>query len=347
MHPVFKSRRRLLGFVLACLLAGAALAGVLSLAGQGPWPRALAFALPLSLAYGFIALASYFLCRSLPERRLPALLALYVGAPLVAALAGLGLAVSWNGIGPLFGAPPLMQLSSLAWLLLFAAALGAYLLALLAHELLIAFERAQAAAQAQAEALALAREAELQLLRTQVNPHFLFNCLNSISALTQMDPAGAREMAIELAQFFRRTLALADRQWLSLDEELALCGQYLAIEQRRFGPQLKLQWEIEPEARGCDVPAMCLQPLVENAVKHGVAPLGGGTVRVAAALQGGQLKLEVSNPFDPLAAPAAGAGLGLRNLRARLEVLYGRRARIEWRQGADEGFVVALSLPEA
>lgn len=345
MHPVFADHRRLLGFVGACLGVGALLAGLLSVSGQGPWPRALLFALPVCVVYGFVALSSYFLCRGFADRRWPALLALYAAAPVVAALSWLGLAVSWNSLGTLIGAAPLLVLTPAAWLMLFAAGGLLYLLALLAHEVLLAVERAHQAAQAAEQARTLAREAELQLLRAQVNPHFLFNCLNSISALTQIEPAAARDMAIELAQFFRATLALADRPQLPLADELALCEQYAAIEQRRFGAKLALQWQVEEAARACLVPAMSLQPLLENAIKHGIGPLAGsGTVRLAAAIEQGQLKLEVSNPVDPLAAPQPGHGLGLRNLRSRLEALHGPQARIAWqRLGTD--FVVTLVLP--
>jgi len=345
MHPIFADHLRLLGFVGACLGVGALLAGLLSISGQGPWPQALLFALPVCAVYGFVALSSYFLCRGFADRRWPALLALYLAAPLVAGLSWLGLAVSWNSLGTLVGAAPLLALTPAAWLMLFAAGGLLYLLALLAHEVLLAVERAHQAAEAAVEARALAREAELQLLRAQVNPHFLFNCLNSISALTQFEPVAAREMTLELAQFFRATLALAERPQLPLADELALCEQYAAIEQRRFGAKLALQWQVEEAARACLVPAMSLQPLLENAIKHGIGPLaGGGSVRLAAGIAQGQLKLEVSNPIDPLAPPQAGQGLGLRNLRSRLEALHGAQARIAW-QRIDRSFVVTLLLP--
>ncbi len=347
LHPIFASYRRLLAFALTSLALGVVLAGLLSLTTQAIWTRALLFALPICLIYGFVALSSFFLCRSMTARGWPQMLALYAGAPLLSALAWLGLAVSWNGIGPLIGSRALVELSPAAWLIFFAAGLVFYLLALLAHEVLLAFERVRLAAESAVQARGLAREAELQMLRTQINPHFLFNCLNSISALTHIDPAAARDMAIELASFFRQTLTLAQRDRLALAEELALCEQYLAIEKRRFGEKLQTQWAIDPAALDCHVPSMSLQPLLENAIKHGIAPLAqAGTILVTAGLVGGQLKLEVSNPVDgDLPRPlGAGQGLGLRNLRARLAALHGAGAQIAWQRDAS-GFAVTVHLP--
>ena len=134
-----------------------------------------------------------------------------------------------------------------------------------------------------------------------MHPHFLFNSLNSISALTTSDPARAREMCILLAEFFRKSLALGDRPSVSLEEELAVARTYLAIEGLRFGR--------EAAGRGggrrgaslpCRVPPLLLQPLVENAIRHGIATrVEGGVLRLVATTDGQRLRLRVENPFDP------------------------------------------------
>jgi two-component system, LytTR family, sensor histidine kinase AlgZ len=229
--------------------------------------------------------------------------------------------------------------------MVFAAGFALYLLSLLAHDVLVAFETVQAAARREAESRVLARDAELQMLRTQINPHFLFNSLNSISALTGFDPAAAREMTVDLAQFFRRTLALAERERITLGEEVALCEHFLAIEKRRFGAKLGTDLRVSDEAAACLLPPMTLQPLLENAIKHGIRQVeGGGTVAVDAQVRDGALHIAVVNPVAADEAPAGPHGVGLKNIRERLAVLYGPRARIAWQRSPAQ-FAIEIHLP--
>ncbi|HEX7638660.1 MAG TPA: histidine kinase [Burkholderiaceae bacterium] len=348
MHPLLADVRRLFWYVLAWLLAGAGIAALLHVAGEADWLGALGFALPVCLVYAFVALSSYYICRSLPvaQRRWPTALALFGGVSLLSALAWLGLGEAWDATGRLAaGGRPLVSLSPAGWILYFAAGFVLYLLSLLAHDVLIAFESVQAAARREAEQRVLARDAELQMLRTQINPHFLFNSLNSISALTAFDPAAAREMTVDLAAFFRRTLALAERERIPLGEEVALCGHFLAIEQRRFGAKLRARMAVEPAAAACLLPPMTLQPLVENAIKHGIRQLDdGGTIAVDAAVRDGALHLAVENPVSGEPSTERGHGVGLRNIRERLAALYGPRARLEARRG-DGRFRIEITLP--
>jgi len=189
---------------------------------------------------------------------------------------------------------------------------------------------------------------ELQLLRLQIDPHFLFNSLNSISALTHLDPAAARAMAIDLAQFFRQTLDLAGRERIRLEDELGLVSHYLAIEKQRLGDKLATAVDTPPDTLAALLPPLTLQPLVENALKHGLRPRdGGGCLSVQALVRDGWLHLAVRNPVPgPGEAPAneTGLGLGLRNLRERLAAHYAGRARVHW-GATPEGFAVEISLP--
>jgi LytS/YehU family sensor histidine kinase len=205
----------------------------------------------------------------------------------------------------------------------------------------------QLALRREGESRVLAREAELQMLRTQINPHFLFNSLNSISALTSIDAGAAREMTIALAQFFRRTLALADRERVTLAEEIDLCRDFLAIEQRRFGAKLRAEWRVAPAAGPCLLPPMTLQPLLENAIKHGIRQLeGGGTITIDAVEDAGWLRLAVVNPVADAgaSAPKRERGVGLANIRERFAAHYGPRARITWRR-TPAVFEIELTLP--
>jgi two-component system, LytTR family, sensor histidine kinase AlgZ len=348
VHPILADARKLLWYVLAWLLAGVGIAALLRLTEQAEWAGALGFALPICGVWAFVALSSYYVCRSLPysQRRWPVALGLFGGASLLSALAWLGVGEAWDSVGMLAGRDrPLVALTSAGWVMYFAAGFVLYLLSLLAHDVLVAFESVQAAARREAESRVLARDAELQMLRTQINPHFLFNSLNSISALTAFDPAAAREMTVDLAQFFRRTLALAERERITLGEEVVLCEHFLAIEKRRFGAKLAAELRISADAAACLLPPMTLQPLLENAIKHGIRQLdGGGIIAVDALVRDGWLHVAVVNPVAREDLPAGGHGVGLKNIRERLAVLYGPRARIAW-QRDDTRFAIEINLP--
>jgi two-component system, LytTR family, sensor histidine kinase AlgZ len=348
MHPILADPRRLLWYELAWLAAGVGIAALLRLTGQAEWSGALEFALPICLVWSFVAVSSYYVCRSWPwsQRRWSVALGLFGGVSLLAALGWLGLGEAWDSLGGLLlRGKPFVALSSPGWVMYFAAGFALYLLSLLAHDVLVAFESVQAAARREAESRVLARDAELQMLRTQINPHFLFNSLNSISALTAFDPAAAREMTVDLAQFFRRTLALAERERITLGEEVVLCEHFLAIEKRRFGAKLAAELRISAEAAECLLPPMTLQPLLENAIKHGIRQVdGGGTIAVDALVRDGALHIMVVNPVSADDAPANAHGVGLKNIRERLAVLYGPHARIGWQRSPTQ-FAIEIHLP--
>ena len=160
------------------------------------------------------------------------------------------------------------------------------------HYVLLAIEAARKAA-------VEARDAELRALKAQINPHFLFNSLNSITALTSSDPGRAREMCIRLADFLRSTLGMGERDTVAWHEELNLAQTYLDVEQIRFGSRLQVEMQTAEDCRNCRVPPLLLQPLVENSIRHGIATLTeGGTIRVQSRLHDGQLRVTVENLFD-------------------------------------------------
>jgi len=217
--------------------------------------------------------------------------------------------------------------------ILFAAGVLLYLLSAVLHYLLAALAASHAAERRALESQVHAREAELRALRAQLNPHFLFNSLNSINALVGRDPEGARRMCEGLGEFLRLTLHLGRRESVTLSEELALVDRYLAIEQVRFGDRLRVERQIDTGALGCLLAPLLLQPLVENAVKHGVAARPeGGLVRLEVVKRDGRLMVVLENPVDdddpvsPGSPP--GTGTGLENVRRRLAVLGGREAHL-------------------
>lgn len=171
-----------------------------------------------------------------------------------------------------------------------------------------------------------ARLAELQ---SRIRPHFLFNTLNSAIALVRAEPARAESLLEDLSELFRH--ALTDAVALgTLGEEVALAERYLHIEQVRFGDRLQLQWSLDPAAQAVRVPVLLLQPLVENAVRHGVEPAAdGGWVKISTERRGDWVRVQVSNsvPAAPLVPPRTGHGIGLRNVRDRLGLMHDIQGR--------------------
>jgi LytS/YehU family sensor histidine kinase len=205
-----------------------------------------------------------------------------------------------------------------------------YLATLTLHYLLEAVERGKRSEAREAEFRILAQDAELRALRAQLNPHFLFNSLNSISALTTIDPGKARAMCILLSDFLRGSLRLGEKRLVTLAEEVDLLKAYLSIEQIRFGSRLQVEWEIDEGTKDEKIPALLLQPLVENAIKHGIAGLTeGGVVKVASRREGKVLELKVENPVDEDTPVVHGLGIGLRQVRSRLQMRFGDRMRFE------------------
>lgn len=189
------------------------------------------------------------------------------------------------------------------------------------------------------------KETELKMLRSQINPHFLFNSLNSISSLTVTDPAKARDMVIRLSEFMRYALSRKDEQPVSLRSELENLRLYLDIEKVRFGEKLSLEEDIEGSSLDAKVPVMLLQPLYENAVKHGVYESTGGVrIRTVVKITGDVLVITIMNNYEDGAAHAKGTGTGLLNVKRRLELFYGNRASFSTDK-KDGVFIVNLYLP--
>ena len=164
-----------------------------------------------------------------------------------------------------------------------------------------------------------ARELELQVLRAQINPHFLFNALNNLRALINEDTARAREMVTRLSNTLRHTLQHSSKERVPLADELAVVGDYIALEQLHHEDRLRVNWQVDPATAGASVPPMLLQLLVENAIKHGIARTpGGGVVDICIARQGERLQVAVDNPGQWKPGTTDSTGLGLANLRERL-----------------------------
>ncbi len=175
----------------------------------------------------------------------------------------------------------------------------------------------------EAELNSLVKEAELKSLKYQINPHFIFNSLNSISSLTLSDPQKAQEMTIKLSSFLRSTLSKNERQKSKLSEEINNAKLYLDIEKVRFDDKFNFVEELEPQCKELEVPSMILQPLFENAIKHGVyESLENVTIKLKCGYEKEYFKIVVENTFDPEAVPRKGEGIGIKNIQNRLKLIY-------------------------
>ncbi len=193
----------------------------------------------------------------------------------------------------------------------------------------------------------MAREAELSRLRQQLQPHFLFNSLNSISALAGSKPEEARRMIHQLSDFFRGTLKKDDQQLIPLSEELEHLRLYLEIEKVRFGHRLQTSIDCEDRALTLKLPSLLLQPVVENAIKFGLYDtLGETAITIQASGEPGYLRITVKNPFDPTSAPPRrGTGFGLNSIERRLYLLYARNDLLTTSQN-ENTFTTSIKIPQ-
>jgi len=345
MHPILASRSRLVLYLAGWVGLGLLLSLVLMLGPVGRPMLSLEFAVPMLMLLGLQSLSFWYLVQSLPpgETPIPRLVITWTGTGLVSLVVWLALCYFWARYLQLLpeGEDAFYPALNLLPLLVFVGIIG-IVLAILGHYLISALQRSE---RRFLEMEVLAREAELKSLRAQLDPHFLFNSLNSVAALIGNDTVAARQMCFLMAQFFRKSLTLSRQQSIPLSEEIALVETFLAIERVRFGERLRAQFDVADEVRSVAVPPLVLQPLVENAVHHGVAHMiEGGTVHVHASRREGFLLMVVENPCDPDRPPSRGTGMGIANVRARIETLCGQRASVDV-DARETNFRVSILLP--
>jgi len=346
LNTALKNQHRI--YRVAALPIAAVLAFVLHTPGGLTWLQAGILGFGLAMIGELISLPAWYSCRIAPIQRtlIWRLLATHVVAAQI-------LSLLWLGAGVLLAralsfVPALQGIEARfaeRTAIVYGAGCVFYLLAVSFHYVSLAQEATHEVEARAMQTSIQARDAELKALKAQINPHFLFNSLNSISALTSIDPVRARDMCVLLGDFLRLTLGLGEKTSVRLSEELELLQKYMAIEKVRFGARLTMHEEIQEESKACLLPPLLLQPLVENAVKHGIAGLPeGGDVRLAVQRQNGRLAILVENSWDPEAPPRRSGGLGLKNVQQRLEARYGKDANLRVNTEG-ERFQVTLSIP--
>jgi hypothetical protein len=336
MHPILADRKRLALYLLSWCLLALLLALVAMEPGRSALADAMLLTVPPTIIYAFICLAAWYPTRAMPldRTRATTLVPTHLAAAIL--LAGLWLLMfrSWARV---LGRSATETVTSRSAVFIVTGIL-LYTLAVAFHYVLVALER-------ELSVKLLAREAELKVLKAQLDPHFLFNSLNSISALCGSNPQSARTLTTLLAEYLRKSLRIGSAESITLSEELELASSYLAIERIRFGPRLEFEQNIDENVRAYRVPPLLLQPLVENAVTHGIGHLlDGGVVQIAASRAGDRVHIHVENRCDPDRPTSRGEGIGLSNTRRRLVAYYGEGAHIDIDNEPDR-FRVELVLP--
>jgi two-component system, LytTR family, sensor histidine kinase AlgZ len=325
MHPILAQGGRLMLYVASWLAAGLLLA--LMMRSEAPIPVIVAalIALPLALAHGFLCLSAWYVARGMPLGGTSVLrvFATALTAGVVTTAVWFLIARGWIQVLKAFDVPvePAAVRNIRALALGFGFLL--YNLSLAVSYVFVVFEQSRDAERRGFEVQVLAREAELRSLRAQIDPHFLFNSLHSISALTTIDAHAARRMCVLLADFLRESLALGAEAEITLEQEFRLVERYLDVERIRFDQRLRVELDAG-DAGPALVPPLLLQPIVENAVTHGIAhTVEGGTLRLTASRTASTVRIVVENPCDPDRPRRTGAGVGLANVKARLRAAHG------------------------
>lgn len=327
MHPILSDRKKLTIYLVVWILAGFLLSALVSRwYGMSPYGSIL-LVVPMMAVYGEMNLSAWFIAKtfSFGKKDLSTILGVLAAVIVLVSSAWVLLCWGWTElIENIFGIALLPQKTWVELTIVYGAGIQLYLISLAVSYLMTSFEASRQAERDAFGAQVLAQAAELKALRMQINPHFLFNCLNSINALVSQNPEKAREMTTLLADFFRKSLQYGSKDTITLAEEIALLNNYLDIEKIRFGKRLQVEQNIDQSSLAVYVPPLLLQPLLENAIKHGISgTIDGGTISIRVERKQERIFITLENPLDEETQSKKGAGMGLQIVRKRMSTLFG------------------------
>jgi LytS/YehU family sensor histidine kinase len=299
-----------------------------------------------SILFGFLGLLAWYPTRYIPfQKNSPfySLLAHVVAGLLVL---GIWMLISVGVLGAFFGTQSEYATflnKSIFWRGIFGGMV--YLVLVMMYYLASSSQKLQERAQQEERLKNLVRDTELNMLKAQINPHFLFNSLNSISSLTMSNPDEARDMIIRLSDFLRYSLKHRENEYVPLNEELGRMKDYLAIEKIRFGDKLLYDFQMEGSCENFPVPTMIFQPLFENAIRHSVyESVDPVTVSFECKPEKDLVKTVVSNDYDPGTPTRKGTGVGLQNVKQRIQLAYEGQGSVHW-IGEGGKFSVTILFP--
>lgn len=345
-HPITGNRRSVLIYTLVWLIITVLHGVLLWYFMQFQVTMVITEAVASSLLFGFLGLLAWYPTRYIPFQRQSPLYSI-----LAHVVAGLLVLLTWMliivGLLSLAFSQDTAYTTFLNDTIVWRAAFGGiiYLVLVLIYYLASYSQKLQERTQQEERLKNLVRDTELDMLKSQINPHFLFNSLNSISSLTMSNPDEAREMIIRLSDFLRYSLKHRENEYVALKEEIGRMKDYLAIEKIRFGEKLQYSFDISSSCEEFPVPTMIFQPLFENAIRHSVyESVEPVTVRFECKPDDGYIKAVVSNDYDPGVPSKKGTGVGLQNVRQRIELAYESRGSVQWK-GVDGKFDVTIYFP--
>ncbi len=346
MHPILLNRYNLILYTLAWIFVITVQAGVLVLYFGLEVRPAMADSIVFNTIFFVMGMLIWYPVRYIPlsDRNMITVLMNFLAL-------GILVVVVWMSSGylimrQLFRGDEVL-LSSLVASVPYRVISGMllYIMILLVYYLAVYSRNIKERIRNEAKAQTMLKEAELNMLRSQINPHFLFNSLNSVSALTLSNPGAAREMIVKLSEFLRYSLRLAEKEFNILKDEIENIRRYLDIENVRFGSKMSFEIDCPPECENYPVPNMILQPLFENALKHGVYESTEPVViKMKCRRENDMLVISITNDYDSESPPRPGTGIGMRNIRERLRLIYGREDLMLSRK-EDGMFVVNLFIP--
>jgi two-component system LytT family sensor kinase len=345
-HPITGNRRSILIYALVWLAIAALQGFMFWYFLQLSAVLVISDALISNLIFGFLGLLAWYPTRYIPfQKHTPVYSTL---AHLVAALFVLGIWVLLTyGFLSIIFSNDLEYIQFLNRTIAWRSILGGlvYLVLVLIYYLVTNNQKLQERVQQEERLRNLVRDTELNLLKSQINPHFLFNSLNSIASLTMTNPAEARDMIIRLSDFLRHSLKHRENEFVPLKEELVRMKDYLAIEKIRFGEKLLYEFEIDEMCHEFPVPTMIFQPLFENAIRHSVyESVDPVRIRFQCVSEDDHMKAAISNDYNPEIPTRKGTGVGLQNVRQRIELAYRGKGSVQWKGGAGI-FEVTISIP--
>jgi two-component system, LytTR family, sensor kinase len=345
-HPITGRRRSILIYSLVWVVI-AILHGTLSWYFQHfPLAIVIADALISNAIFAILGLLAWYPTRYIPfQKNTP------IYSSVAHVVAGLLVIATWLllSLGMLNALFPMetVYIEFLNKSMVWRGVLGGliYLVLVLIYYLTSSAQKLQERIRQEEQLKNLVRETELNMLKSQINPHFLFNSLNSISSLTMSSPAEARDMIIRLSDFLRYSLKHRENEFVPLDQELGHMKDYLAIEKVRFGNKLSYDFKLDASCEKFPVPTMIFQPLFENAIRHSVyestEPVN---VHFECVQEADVMKTVVSNDFDPDIPSRGGTGVGLQNVKQRIELAYEGKGSVRWK-GEDGEFTVSILFP--
>jgi sensor histidine kinase YesM len=345
-HPFTSQRRALIIYSIIWVLVAAGNTLMLRLNREFPISVSISEAVLQNFLFALLGLIIWYPTRYIPFRK-----EAWFYSILAHVMAGIVIIAVWllltvGILRALFGTDDIYS-SYLSSSVFWRGFIGVmvYLMIVLIYYLVSYARSLRERAQAEEKLKTLVKESELNMLKAQINPHFLFNSLNSISSLIISNPEEAREMTIRLADFLRYSLKHRENEFVTLEEEMVRMKDYLSIEKVRFGEKLNYNLDASVDCRQVQVPTMILQPLIENAIKHGVyESLAPVSITFSCAIRNEYLQLELKNDFDPQQPSRRGTGVGLQNVSERIRLAYDGRASLA--KTAENGvFKVTLYIP--